>query len=234
MTADDGWYAMNAFSYLALSAGGPGAFTPGKNLDNAAIKSAASPLKQLFAYAPKDALGGNYAAASSDFLSGRAASVIDGPWLISSIQKQMKDPSSVSVAAAPTDGNGTLKAGSVVTDSLNAWGAAKQSDPNKQAAVVAWMKFFMDNSSASEMAANGQYTMNIETTLSAAQTKQTPSQMAQVLKIANDAPTSTVNIERYLTTSAQSQLPAMLESLILGQSTPAQFAASLQAANSAK
>ena len=122
----------------------------------------------------------------------------------------------------------------MVTDSLNAWGAAKQSDPNKQAAVVAWMKFFMDNSSASEMAANGQYTMNIETTLSAAQTKQTPSQMAQVLKIANDAPTSTVNIERYLTTSAQSQLPAMLESLILGQSTPAQFAASLQAANSAK
>lgn len=234
MTADDAWYAMNAFSYLALSAGGPDAFAPGKNLDNPAIVSAATKLKKLFAVAPKDALGGNYAAASSDFLSGRAAMVIDGPWLISSIQKQMKDACSVAVAPAPTDGNGKLKPGSVVTDSLNAWGAANQSDPKKKAGVIAWMKFFMSNPSASKMASAGQYPMKIQTTLSAAQQKATPCQMTQVLKISNSAPASIVNLERNLPTSAQSQLPSMLESLILGQSTPAQFATSLQAANSSK
>lgn len=234
MTTDDAWYTMNAFSYLALSAGGEDAFAVGKNLDNSSIVSAATQLKKLFAVASKDALGGNYAAASADFLAGRSATVIDGPWLISSIQSQMKDSSAVKVAAAPTNGNGKLKAGSIVTDSLNAWGAAKQSDPNKTKAVVAWMKFFESNSSAADMATAGQYPMSIDTTLSASAKSQTSPQMAQVLSINNAAPTATVNIERNLTTSAQSQLPAMLESLILGQTTPQQFASALQTANSSK
>jgi ABC-type glycerol-3-phosphate transport system substrate-binding protein len=230
MTTDDAWYTMNAFSYLATAAGGPDAFAVGNTLNNKAVVTAATQLKKLFKYAPKDALGGNYAAASADFLSGKAATVIDGPWLISSIQSKMKNVT-VNVAAAPTFGDGTIQPGSVVTDSLNAWAAAKQSDPKKTAGVVAWMKFFMSNSTAAQMAINGQYPMKIKTTVSGSLASQAPSQMKQLLALSNTAPNATVNVERYLTTSAQSQLPSLIEALILGQTTPKQFAATLQADN---
>ena len=99
MTADDAWHTMNAFSYIAASAGGADAFAPGKSLDSPAIVKAAEGAKTLFALSTPDALGGNYSASSSAFLNGQAAAVIDGPWLISSIQGTMKNPSAVEVAA---------------------------------------------------------------------------------------------------------------------------------------
>ncbi len=116
MTADDAWHTMNAFSYIAASAGGTDAFAFGKRLDSDAIVTAAEDTKKLFALSTPDALGGNYSASSSAFLSGQAAAVIDGPWLISSIQGTMKDPGAVEVAVAPTFGDGKLPTGSVITD----------------------------------------------------------------------------------------------------------------------
>lgn len=231
MTADDAWYTMNAFSYLATSAGGPDAFAVGTSLDNPAVATAAADTKKLLSYAPKDALGANYAAASSDFIGGRAATVIDGPWFISTIQGGMKDACSIGVAAAPTFGDGVSQPGSVVTDSLNAWGAAKQTDPKKTAAVVAWMKFFTSNSSAAEMAVQGQYPMAVKTTLTAAEQKSASCQMAEFLKISNAAPTVTVNLERNLTTSAQAKVPSLLEGLALGRTSASALPAALQAAN---
>lgn len=230
-TADDAWHTMNAFSYIAASAGGADAFASGQRLDSAAIVTAAEDIKKLFALSTPDALGGNYATSSSAFLNGRAAAVIDGPWLISSIQSTMKDPSVVEVAAAPTFGDGKLAPGSVITDSLNVWGAAKQSDPKKTAAVVAWLKFFTSNASAVEMAIDGQYPLAVKTTLTDADTKRASSQMAEVIKLYNTAPNIIVQLERGLPSSVQAQLPSLLESLALGQTSPQDFAATLQKAN---
>jgi raffinose/stachyose/melibiose transport system substrate-binding protein len=231
MTADDAWHTMNAFSYIAASAGGADAFAFGKRLDSDAIVTAAEDTKKLFALSTPDALGGNYSASSSAFLNGQAAAVIDGPWLISSIQGTMKNPGAVEVAAAPTFGDGKLPAGSVITDSLNAWGAAKQSDSKKTAAVAAWMKFFTSNAAAAEMAVDGQYPMAVKTTLTDADTKRAPSQMVQVLKLYYAAPNAIVQLERNLTSKAQAQLPSLLESLALGQTSPHDFAATLQKDN---
>lgn len=60
-TADDAWYAMNAYSYLAISDGGTGAYYATK-LQTAPMTEAAASLKELFSYAPKNAVGANYAA----------------------------------------------------------------------------------------------------------------------------------------------------------------------------
>jgi ABC-type glycerol-3-phosphate transport system substrate-binding protein len=228
MTADDAWHTMNAFSSIAASAGGADAFAAGMSLDNPAIVTAAEDTKKLFALSTPDALGGNYSTSSSAFLNGQAAAVIDGPWLISSIQGTMKDPSAVEVAAAPTFGDGKLAPGSVITDSLNVWGAAKQSDPKKAAGVVAWMKFFTSEASAAEMAVDGQYPMAVRTALSDADAKRAPSQMAEVLKLYNAAPNRIVQLQRGLTAAGQAKLPSLLESLALGQTSPQEFAASLQ------
>ena len=233
-TADDAWYAMNAFSYAALAHGGADATAVDADLDSPAIKSSAADVQKLLAdYAPKDAVGGNYAAASADFLGGRAAMVIDGPWLISSVQSKMSNKDQIGVAAGPSAPGGA-EAGSIVTDSLNAWGAAKQTDPKKTKAVVAWMKFFTSNESAAEMAVDGQYPMAVQTDLTDAQKAKAPSQMASFLDIANKAPSVVVNVGRNLNSSTQAEVPSMLESMALGKTTPAAFAAQLQKSNSSK
>jgi ABC-type glycerol-3-phosphate transport system substrate-binding protein len=231
MTADDAWHSMNAFSYIAASAGGADAFAQGKPLDSPAVIKAAEDAKKLFALSTPDALGGNYSTSSSAFLNGQTAAVIDGPWLISSIQGAMKDPAAVEVAAAPTFGDGKLAPGSAITDSLNVWGAAKQSDPKKTEAIVAWMKFFTSNDAAAQMAVDGQYPMAVKTILTDADKKRAPAQMVEVLNLYNDAPNKIVQLARGLTPRAQAQLPSLLEALALGQTSPEQFASALQKDN---
>jgi raffinose/stachyose/melibiose transport system substrate-binding protein len=231
MTADDSWHTMNAFSYLATAEGGADVYAPGADLDNPAIVQAADYTKRLLALSTPDAVGGNYAASSSNFLNGQSASIIDGPWLISSIQSTVKDACSIGVAPAPTFDNGKIDPGYTITDSLNVWGAAKQKDKKKEEAVVAWMKFFTSNESAVKMAVEGEYPMAVQTELSDADKEKASCQMAQVLEISNAAPTAIVQMARGITTDAQAQLPSLLESLALGQTTPEQFATKLQDAN---
>ncbi len=231
MTADDAWHTMNAFSYLATAAGGTDAYAPGQEMDTEAIAQAADYTKQLLAVSTEDAVGGNYSASTSNFLNGQSASIIDGPWLISSIQSTVQDPCTIRVAPAPTFDDSEVERGYTVTDSLNVWGAAKQSDQEKEQAVVAWMKFFTSNESAVKMAVEGEYPMAVKTELSDADREKASCQMAEVLDIANDAPASVVQMGREITTDAQAQLPSLLESLALGQTTPTDFAARLQAAN---
>jgi ABC-type glycerol-3-phosphate transport system substrate-binding protein len=233
MTADDSWHTMNAFSYLATAEGGPEVYAPGTDLDSPAIVKAADYTKRLLALSTEDAVGGNYAASSSNFLNEQSASIIDGPWLISSIQSTLGDDAcKIAVAPAPTFDNGAIEPGYTVTDSLNVWGAAKQDDKEKEEAVVAWMKFLTSNESAVRMAVEGEYPMAVQTELSDADKEKASCQMAQVIDIANAAPASIVQMARGITTDAQAQLPSLLESLALGSTTPEQFATSLQAANS--
>ena len=230
-TSDDAWYAMNAFSYLATSAGGSDVYATGKSLDSPAIVSAAEQMKKLFTYSTKDAVGSNYSVASRNFLSGQAAMVIDGPWLISTIQSEVDTPCDIGVAVAPTNGDGNAKAGDVVTDSLNVWGAAKQSDKAKADAVAAWMKFLTSNENAVKMSVQGEYPLAVKTTLTAADSSSANCQMQQVLKLSAAAPESIVQMAREIKPAAQAKLPALLEGLALGSTSPQQFATQLQAAN---
>ena len=231
MTSDDAWYAMNAFSYLTTGAGGPEAYGKGQSLDSPAVVSAAEQMKRLFGYSTKDAVGANYAVASRNFLSKQAAMVIDGPWLISTIQKDVKNPCDVGVAVAPTAGDGKVPPGYVVTDSLNVWGAGKQSDKAKADAVAEWMKFLTSNENAVKMSVQGEYPLAVKTTLNAADTSSANCQMKQVLQLSGAAPASIVQMGRQIKPAAQAKLPSMLEGLALGSVSPRDFAAQLQAAN---
>lgn len=231
MTADDAWHTMNVFSYLATAAGGAEVYAPGADLNTPAIAKAADYVRQFLALSTPDAVGGNYAASSSNFVNAQAAMVVDGPWLISSIQGTVAEPCTIAVAPAPTFGDGVIEPGYTITDSLNVWGAAKQDDPRKEEAVIAWMKFLTSNDSAARMAIDGEYPMAVQTELSEADTQRASCQMAQVLQISNAAPTAVVQMGRGITSAAQAELPSLLEGLALDQITPEQFAERLQAAN---
>ncbi|MBV9392367.1 MAG: carbohydrate ABC transporter substrate-binding protein, partial [Verrucomicrobia bacterium] len=136
MTADDAWHTMNAFTYLTTAAGGVNIFEPGHPLNAADVVQGATQLKKLFDYTTADAVGANYSISSNNFLTAKAAMVIDGPWLISAIETQSGRPGDVAVALAPTNGDNKVPPGYIVTDSLNLWGAAKQTDKTKEQAVV--------------------------------------------------------------------------------------------------
>jgi ABC-type glycerol-3-phosphate transport system substrate-binding protein len=230
MTADDGWYSMNALSYLTLTYGGPNAFA-GTTLNQDAVAKGAADLKKVFGETTKDAVGSNYAAASANFLNGRAAMVIDGPWLISSIQSEMKNPCDVAVAAGPTGGGGQMQPGTVVTDALDLWGAAKQTSKAKTNAVVAWMKFLTSPQNAATMAVEGQYPPAAKVTLTGSELSKANCQMKQVIGVTQKAPTTVVEMERNLTTGAQAQVPSLLEGLAQGSTSPENFASNLVSAN---
>lgn len=230
-TADDAWYAMNAYSYLAISDGGTGAYDATK-LQTGPMTTAATQLKQLFSYAPKNAVGANYAVASADFLDGQAAMVIDGPWLISSIQKDIPNYcSNVGVATAPTNGNSTEQPGTIVTDALTVWGAAASPNQAEQQAVVDWMKFYTSGTSAAEMATTGQFPLVVKTPTSGAAFSNANCLVKPFVQLTNAAPAKSVNAERYMTTEAQAQLPSLIEGLALGHTSPSQFVSTLQQLN---
>jgi ABC-type glycerol-3-phosphate transport system substrate-binding protein len=229
-TADDAWYSMNALSYLALSDGGTGAYHA-THLTTAPLVSAATSLKKLFSYAPKNAVGANYAVASASFLDGKAAMAIDGPWLISSIQKQVPNAcANVGVATAPT---GSAEApGTMVTDALTVWGANASPNKAEQQAAVTWMKFYTSSQSAVKMATTGQFPLIVKTPTSGPAFAKSNCLVKQIVQLSNQAPAKVVNVERYMTTQAQAQLPSLLESLVLGNTTPQKFVSTLQQLNS--
>src|ERR1700677_283091 len=230
-TADDAWYAMNAYSYLAISDGGTGAYYATK-LQTAPMTEAAASLKELFSYAPKNAVGANYAVASASFLDGKSAMAIDGPWLISSIQQDMKNYcTDVGVATAPTNGNSTEQPGTIVTDALTVWGAAASPDQAEQQAVVDWMKFYTSPDSAAGMATTGQFPLVVKTPTSGPAFANSNCLMKPFVDLTNAAPAKSVNVERYMTTEAQAQLPSLVEGLAVGSISPAKFVSELQQLN---
>ncbi|HZQ10603.1 MAG TPA: extracellular solute-binding protein [Anaerolineae bacterium] len=229
-TADDAWHAMNAFTAFGVSAGGKDVFQPGQPLDSPAVVKAAEELKKLFQYTTPDAVGANYSVSSRNFISKKAAMVIDGPWLISSIQKEVAQPCNVAVAAIPTYGDNKVPAGFIITDSMNPWAAAKQSSKEREQAIVEWMKFYTSDASAKRMSVEGEYPQAMKLTFTDQDKANANCNMAQVLDLSSQAPLGVVEAVRNIKPSAQSELPGMLEALALGTLTPEDFAKKLQAA----
>lgn len=231
MTADDAWHAMNVFTYAGAGAGGPNVFGVDQPLDSAAIVKAAEVLQKLFSYTTPDAVGANYAVSTRNFLSKKAAMIIDGPWLISSIQGEVADPCNVAVAAAPTFGDDVIGHGFLVTDSVNPWAAAKPATPAGEQALVDWMKFLTSEPSVKRFAIEGDYPLAVKANFTDEDKSKLNCQMAQILDLSNQAPVTVVEAVRNIKPAAQAELPGLLEGLALGQLTPQDFATQLQNAN---
>lgn len=233
MTADDAWHAMNAFSYFAVEAGGTDVFAPGASLDTPAIVQAAEYTKRLFEYATPDSVGANYSIASANFIAKQAATIFDGTYLNNAIAADLGGSCDVKIAPAPNLAQGVASTPGdfLITDSLNGWGAKKQDDPRKEAAVVAWMKFFTSNESAVRMAVDGQYLMTASLEPTEDDLARAGCQMAQIIEVANASTANVPVMTRAITPAGQEAVPALLEALILGTVTPEQFAAQLDAAN---
>lgn len=229
MTADDAWHSTNAFTYLAASIGGTSIFDTGKSLDTPEVAKAAEYLKKLFGYTTPDALGGNYAVSSNNFLTGNTAMIIDGPWLIGSIKEDMA--SKIGVAPAPTFGDGKAQPGFTVTDAYTPWSAGKQDDKAKEEAIVQFLKFMTSEDSSKTFTLEGQILLSTKLDLTADETASAGPVLGQYIQTNSQSPESIVNIVRTLKPGAISKLPSLIEKLALDKLTPEAFAKELQAAN---
>ena len=229
MTADDAWHTMNAFTYLATAAGGVDVFNLNQSLNSPAIVEGATQLKKLFNFTTPDAVGANYAISSNNFITGKAAMVIDGPWLISSLQSA--GANDVGVAVAPTNGDDRVPAGYIVTDSLNLWGAGKATNKAKEEAVTEWIKFLTSVDNARKMAVEGQYPVAVKIELTQEDINRAGPLMGAVLQYNLAAPAKVVEAVRNIKPAATAQLPSLLEALAIGQVSPPDFANQLQGFN---
>jgi len=226
-TKDDAWHASNAFSYVAACYGGLDVFN-GPTLQTDAVVKAFGVLKQLFGYATKDTVGANYDVSSKNFLLSRTAMIIDGPWAIGGMEKQFTTVGDIQVAKAPTCDDAKAPDGFIVTDAPSPMAAGAQSDKARADAIAEWFKYFTSDASATLFAEEGSQPVAFHQTFD--QTKVTPL-FASYLAAASNAPGNVISLTRTLLPSAQTALPAILESLALDQISPDEAAQQLQAAN---
>jgi ABC-type glycerol-3-phosphate transport system substrate-binding protein len=93
-------------------------------------------------YVNKDAFSGNYQDAANPFLQEQAAMIANGPWMVAADIKGQaaKKTLYAQVAYAPSPG-WTAKGQGLIVLNGNAGVASGSTDPDKQAAVVAFEKF---------------------------------------------------------------------------------------------
>ena len=228
-TADDAWHTTNLLSYLSASAGGTRLFNEGGSIDTPALVKGAEYLKKAFGYTTGDAVGANYSVSSNNFSAGKTAMVIDGPWLIGSLDPEIKDK--ITIAPAPTFGDGTVTPGFTVTDAQTPWAAAVQTDKAKEAAIVKFMKFISNSENTKALTLNGSVFLSAHLDLVESDLTGVDPLMVQYIKVNSAAKESIVNIQRNLTTSANASIPSLLESLALDMVTPGQFVKQLSEKN---
>ncbi len=225
-TKNDAWHTSNALTYAAACFGGLDVFA-GPTLETDAVKKAFANVKQLFGYATKDSVGANYDVSSKNFLLGRTAIVIDGPWAIGPMNDQFK-AGEIAVAPAPTCEGAAVPQSFIVTDAPSPMAAGAQSAKARADAIAEWFKFFTSATSATRFAEKGSQPVAFSQPVDSTKVN---ALFASYVAASRTVPNKVISAHRVLNPAAQTALPSILEALALDQSTPEQAAARLQAAN---
>lgn len=94
--------------------------------------------KMLREYTTLDAVGGKYEHAANNFLSGQAAMIANGPWMIG----DFSDPSKTTAGFADKVGAAIYPDSFVYDAPIQGYFVTKQDDPKLQEAAIEMVKFF--------------------------------------------------------------------------------------------
>ncbi len=227
-TADDAWYATGFLTYAFASFAGAELANSGTIECDEMVK-AAEYLQKAFAYTTSDAVGANYSVASNNFMTGKTAMLIDGPWLMGSIPEDMLGK--VKVGVAPSFGDGKVAANYLVTDAQSPWAAAAQSDPAKAEAVVSLLKYLTSEEAAKIYTLEGSEYQSAKLTLTDEDMVSMNDVQREYFNVYSTGEENIVNIQRNLSTAANAALPSLVEALVLGEATAEEFVAQLAAEN---
>lgn len=229
MTTDNAWTAMLWYSQLVSAIGGPNVYK--KGLQDPAFVEAAKVLKRLFNYTTGDAVGGNANLAAAHFLNGDTAILLNGPWFIGRIKKEGKNNlyDDIRIAPLPVYPGGKGKPGHYIGFTQSILAAAKQSDKNKERAVVKFLRFLTQPDNVKKIALDSgamfvvKYDNEVNDNVDRLQTEM----KNQVSK----APYVLPHFHAVAKAAVQTEFPQALEGLVLGKYSPEQFVEQLKQAD---
>lgn len=142
-TADAAWVTQLWWGAMVATSGEDGLkFMQTMNPDNynspEMVKAVEKVQKMLQEYTTPDAIGGKYEHAANNFMSGQAAMIANGPWMIGDFSDTSKAPEGFA------DKVGTaIYPGNFVYDApIQGYFVTKQDDPKVEEAAIAMVKFF--------------------------------------------------------------------------------------------
>jgi raffinose/stachyose/melibiose transport system substrate-binding protein len=110
-----------------------------KNYNTPEMIKAAGQIQNMFRnYTTSDAIGGAYEHAANNFLSGKAAMIANGPWMIG----DFADTTKTSAGFADKVGVAVYPGNFVYDAPIQGYFVTKQKDPALQEAAIAMVKFF--------------------------------------------------------------------------------------------
>lgn len=179
--------------------------------------------KMLQEYTTLDAIGGKYEHAANNFLSGQAAMIANGPWMIGDFSDETKTTADfadkVGVAIFP---------GNFVYDApIQGYFVTKQDDPALEEAAVEMVKFFT-SAHAQQVALEVQGMVPASSTVEITDTaKQNYPLLVEFLDLAETATLRTDNLQATMYPNLLDVVSQDLPLLASGEMTPTEFCQTL-------
>lgn len=226
MSGENAWTSMLWYSQILVSIGGPDIYS--KGLDDPAYAQAATILKKMYDYTSSDAVGAGAAVVNGHFLNAQAAIYMNGPWFIPRFAKEGVEglADNVKVAYAPMAAGGKGTYGGMIGVAQAYLAAAKQDDPNKEAAVVKFLQYITDPQRTTEFAAAAGTMFFVK---SQATTEANPIR-ASLLDLSEKAAYTVPHFQGAMPTAVANEFPQALSGLVLGEIDEQGFVDMLKAA----
>lgn len=179
--------------------------------------------KMLQEYTTLDAIGGKYEHAANNFLSGQAAMIANGPWMIGDFSDETKTTADfadkVGVAIFP---------GNFVYDApIQGYFVTKQDDPALEEAAIEMVKFFT-SAHAQQVALEVQGMVPASSTVEITETaKQNYPLLVEFLDLAEGATVRTDNLQATMYPNLLDVVSQDLPLLASGEMTPTEFCQTL-------
>lgn len=179
--------------------------------------------KMLQEYTTLDAIGGKYEHAANNFLSGQAAMIANGPWMIGDFSDETKTTADfadkVGVAIFP---------GNFVYDApIQGYFVTKQDDPALEEAAVEMVKFFT-SAHAQQVALEVQGMVPASSTVEITETaKQNYPLLVEFLDLTEGATVRTDNLQATMYPNLLDVVSQDLPLLASGEMTPTEFCQTL-------
>ena len=179
--------------------------------------------KMLQEYTTLDAIGGKYEHAANNFLSGQAAMIANGPWMIGDFSDETKTTADFAdkVGVAIFPGNFVYAA------PIQGYFVTKQDDPALEEAAVEMVKFFT-SAHAQQVALEVQGMVPASSTVEITETaKQNYPLLVEFLDLAEGATVRTDNLQATMYPNLLDVVSQDLPLLASGEMTPTEFCQTL-------
>jgi raffinose/stachyose/melibiose transport system substrate-binding protein len=213
------WTSMLWFSHIAASLGGPDVWE--KPITDPVFVEAARILLQLYSNGntTKDAVGGDAGVSGGHFLAGRTAMFINGPWYIGRVKADAPEVyKNTIIGPAPAAGE---YANAQIGFPQSNLAAAATDDPNKKAAVVAFMKWMTNPENIKRLSNSSGAMFAVKYSVGAGE--QVDYLQGQFTNAVNDAAFVNTHFQANFTSDVVAEFGQALAKMALGKATPEEF-----------